>query len=298
MRLTNWYFFALIVGISATRDIEMVESEDWIMIRLISCDLDGTLLDEHECIFPESGKMLRNLFRNGTIIVLATGRSWRSALNIQQQLGIVGPIIAHDGGYVFDTSKNLELYKRIIPRPIAGSILHWGTQHQVKIRYYLGYGKPVLYNFAYDASTTSETLLHPSSPINVEPLEMYIFGETEIEKTVTQLGYQGFGYEINVFPHPDYRKLTINPPAVNKVHALSALCSLVGVDRQEVMAIGDGDNDIQMIKWAGTGIAMGHGVAECANFAAYVTSNQVIEEPVLQGLIWASRQGLLSLHAG
>lgn len=273
------------------------------MIRLISCDLDGTLLDEQECILPESGKMLRNLFRNGTIIVLATGRSWRSALNIQQQLGIVGPIIAHDGGYVFDTSRNLELYKRIIPQPIAEYILHWGTQQHVKIRCYLGYDKPVLYNFAYDvnnggSTTINETLFHQNPLRNVEPLEMYIFGETEIEKTVTQLGYQGFGYEINVFPHPDYRKLTINPPAVNKVHALRALCSIVGIDRQEVMAFGDGDNDIQMIKWAGTGIAMGHGVAECANSAAYVTSNQVTQEPVLQGLMWASQQGLLSLNAG
>jgi hypothetical protein len=268
------------------------------MIQLIACDLDGTLLDSRTQIRPSSRVMLRDLWKSGVMVVLATGRSWRTALKIQKQLGISGPIIAHNGGYAFNPATGLDWYRRGVPVSTAKDMLDWSSQHDTMLRCYLGYERPVIFNFFTPSHLSQflrpeDTLLSPDgSNLDIDPLEIFLFGTTEIVPFMHHFGTEGPGYESVVFDHGDQQEINICAPHVDKVEALSFICSHLGFDRTEVMAIGDGINDVAMLAWAGTSVAMGHGTPESHAKANYVTSPTSID-PVVEGLRWAMSEKIL-----
>lgn len=276
------------------------------MIRMIACDLDGTLIDESQVIRPQASAWLKRLSLSGVMVVLATGRSWRTALAFQRQLGIKGPLIAHDGGYLFDTRQEVELYRRGIPLDQAKEMIDWCTDHDVMVRAYLGYRKPVVFNFFDQAHQTyyrrpeDMVLTDDRAQLNADPLELYMFMERDeaVARFVGAFDGHEQGYFVHVFPQPGATKVTVNPPNVDKVDALTVLCRLMGFDTQDVMAFGDGLNDRQMLKWVGVGVAMGHGVPDNFSHAAFVTTDVGDEDPVVQGIRWAMGEGLLAVDAG
>ena len=64
------------------------------------------------------------------------------------------------------------------------------------------------------------------------------------------------------------------PKGINKAHSLELLCKELEVDKSEVMACGDNTNDAEMIKWAGTGIAVANSVDTLKNLASYVCQSE------------------------
>lgn len=265
------------------------------MIRVIACDLDGTLLDSQSRPYPRSARLLRALWHKGVMVVLATGRSWRTAEKIQRELGISGPVIAHNGAYVFDTALGRDRYRRAVDPLPAKDILahadHWGFM----IRCYLGFQYPVLFNRMTEEHRRfwlrpeDREIPDLAEKLTVPPLEMFVFGTREVEMLTERFGRQGPGYEMTVFPHGSYFEVNICAPGVDKVEALAALTRQLKIDRSEVLALGDGLNDVRMLKWAGLGVAMSHGEPPVLEAADYVT-RQGRREPVEEGLIWAFHQ--------
>lgn len=262
------------------------------MIRVISCDLDGTLLDSRGHIRPASGRMLRNLSRAGYTVVLATGRSWRTAVAVQQALGIRGPIVAHNGAYLVDTARGQDLYRHTVPLARARAILAFADETGIMVRCYLGYNEPVLFN-----RFTADHLAHWLRPedrevpdlahtLSVEPLEIFFFGKSEVERFLARFGLVGQGYELSIFPHNDYREVNICAPGVDKVEALSALVRRLGLGADAVLALGDGLNDLRMLRWAGVSVAMPHAVDEVKRASSYVPPAEG-RDPVEAGLRWA-----------
>ncbi len=269
------------------------------MIRLIACDLDGTLLDPEARLRQASTALLRRLWKEGIIIALATGRSWRTALKIQQQLGITGPIIAHNGGYVFDPRDTHDTYRRDVPIATASHMLQWASAHQTMLRCYLGYRRPVIFNF-FDAChqtrflRAEDVLLNPeANNLNVNPLEIFLFGTHQIAPFIAKFGMRGRDYELVVFSHEDHQEINVCAPDVDKVDALQFLCHTLNIGRDSVMALGDGLNDVQMLEWSGTAIAIGDGVPECRIPAHYVTRSGS-PDPVADALRWTISQGFFS----
>lgn len=269
------------------------------MIKLIACDLDGTLLDANAQLRKASSTLLRKLWHDGTIVVLATGRSWRTALKIQQQLGIAGPIIAHNGGYVFDPRESRDTYRRDVPIATAKGMLDWATKHQTMLRCYLGYRNPVVFNFFDDRHRThflrAEDILlsRDTSNLTMNPLEIFLFGTDQIAPFIQEFGMRGTDYELVVFSHDTHQEINICAPDVDKVDALQFLCHQLQIRRDEVMALGDGLNDVKMLGWSGASVAIGDGVPECRVRTRYVT-RPGSPDPVAEALLWAVDEGLFS----
>lgn len=268
------------------------------MIRLIACDLDGTLLDRRAKIRPLSAHILRQLSDSGIMVVLATGRSWRTALKIQGQIGLTGPIIAHNGASVFDPLTNQELYHRGIPAYRARAMLRWADGHRVMLRCYLGYNRPVVFN-RFDTHHQAcwlrpEDRLSPdiAHTLRDDPVEVFLSGREEVDRFIHHFGTAGSDYELIIFPHPGYREVNICAPGVDKVEALEALIYRYNLTRDNVLALGDGLNDVNMLQWAGVGIAMGDGTSPARAAATYVTPAGHAE-PVHAGIMWAQEQNLM-----
>jgi len=273
------------------------------VIRVIACDLDGTLLTRDSRIWPRSGRLLHALWAEGFTVVLATGRSWRTALEVQRALAITGPCVAHNGAYVFDTGTEREWHRRPIALPDARAILEFADAQAIMMRCYLGYRQPVLYN--------RFTLAHREHWLRPEdqwvenlaqhlpraPVEIFFFGNSEASWLIHRFGPIGPGFELGVFPGNPLSEARICAPGVDKVEGLSAVIAQLGLHPENVLALGDGENDVAMLKWAGVSVAMADGVADAKAHADYVTA-QPQAEPVEEGLLWALTHGLAHRDSG
>jgi len=262
------------------------------MIRAISCDLDGTLLDHRARIRPASARALRELERLGIIIVLASGRSWRTVLRIQRQIGITGPIITHNGAYGYDSSRGQDWYRRGVPAIQARKFIAWADKNRMMVRCYLGANYPVVYNH-FDLAhqlcwLRAEDRIVPNlaQSLNVAPLEIFLSGLDPVDRFMNEFGLVGKDYELTVFPHVGYREVNLCYPGVDKVDALEQLCRQYDLRPEDFLALGDGQNDLRMLRWAGRSVAVGDGHAMTQSVADFVT-RPGNPEPVLEGLTWA-----------
>lgn len=268
------------------------------MIQMVVCDLDGTLLDAHGRPRPQSARILADLSAKGIIVALATGRSWRTALSIARQTRIHGPIVAHNGAYAFWPDTGQELYRRPVPAARARQMIAWADARQVMLRCYLGYGRPVLFN-RFDAHhqlcwLRPEDRLWPhlARALDDDPVEVFLSGTQNADAFMAAFGPRGPDYEALVFPHPGYREVNVCAPGIDKVDALQDLVRRLHIHPKNVLGLGDGLNDVQMLSWAGYGVAMGHGCPEARAVADFITPPGHME-PVYAGIRWAIAAGLL-----
>ncbi len=262
------------------------------MIKAIACDLDGTLLDSQSNIRPDSARALKTLQDHGFMVVLASGRSWRSVLRIQSLIGLTGPVITHNGAYGYDSLAHDAWYRRGIPKERAREFVAWADAHEVMVRLYLGQGQPVVYN-RYDLAhqlcwlrPEDRIVTRLADTLDTDPLEVFLTGWEAIDQFIAQFGFRGPDYELLVFPHVGYREANIAAPGINKVEALNQLSRAWNIRPNEVLAIGDGPNDAAMLAWAGVSIAVGDGSPQLVPLADYITAAGS-PEPVLEGLQWA-----------
>jgi Cof subfamily protein (haloacid dehalogenase superfamily) len=264
-------------------------------IRLIACDLDGTLLRPDGTVSPRVAARVQDLARAGVVFVIATGRSWRTALRVQADLGITGPLVAHNGAYAYDSATRREIYAHRVPRAAARAMLAWATPRRIMLRWYLGVGQPVLFNFFTEEhlarflrpEDTAVPELHRT--LAVDPLEIFLFGTWEVDAFLARFGTRGPGYEAVVFPHDATREINVCAPGADKVEGVAAVARHLGIPPSDILVLGDGANDIRLMRWAGVAVAMGHGHQEAMAVADYVTPADAAD-PVLDALDWAWNQ--------
>jgi Cof subfamily protein (haloacid dehalogenase superfamily) len=269
------------------------------MVRLVVCDLDGTLLRPDGSVGAATRAQVQRLVSRGIPFVIATGRSWRTAQRIQSELGLTGPFVAHNGAYAYDTAGQQVLYARRVALERARAMALWASQRGIMLRYYLGVGHPVLFNlftaehqerFRRPEDVLCEDL-HDRLPMG--PLEIFLLGTWEVDSFLERFGPRGSGYEAVVFQQPPARAINVCAPGVDKVEAVAAVARRLGLHRREVLAIGDGANDLRMMRWAGASVAVGAGHEDAHRVATYVTRPDN-PDPVAEALTWADRAGLLA----
>jgi Cof subfamily protein (haloacid dehalogenase superfamily) len=262
-------------------------------IRLVACDLDGTLLRPDGGLFSRATEELSRLHRQGIPVVIATGRSWRTALKVQSAMGIRGPFVAHNGAYAYDTRTRRELHVRRVGQHAARAIWDWATARGVMVRSYLGVGRPVYFNRFTDEHVArflrpeDRVASRPEEWIGPGPLEIFLFGSTDVTAFLELFGTNGPDYEATVFPHEGgIQEVNICAPHVDKVEGVQAVARTLGIPSENVLVIGDGENDVRLMEWAGYAVAMGNGHPDAKRVADYVTPLDA-PEPVVDALAWA-----------
>lgn len=237
--------------------------------QLIAIDLDGTLLRSDHTLSPASHAAVRACVAAGAQVVLATGRSFRSLRPYAQQLDLSGPMIALNGATVGDMASGAirararlsdaqmahvapALIARRIDFCIFGPDMIYGLAGYVDPEALVRYGEPparivpALTNAHMDDPLKILSFLGPS------PLDAEL--QAEIEPLVAQ-----------VRTGPLF--LEWLPQGVSKGAALEELMHAAGIPREAVLAIGDGQNDIEMFASAGLSVAMANAPAEVRRHA-------------------------------
>jgi hydroxymethylpyrimidine pyrophosphatase-like HAD family hydrolase len=130
---------------------------------------------------------------------------------------------------------------------------------------------------------TGEMTLQSVDDLVAEPVTRVIIrdpraSEQDFVELAEKVGFQGINYFIGWTAWLD-----LAPAGVSKASGLSSVCERLGVDRTDVLAVGDGRNDTEMLRWAGRGVAMGQAPLEVQEAADFVTAT-VQDDGVAQEL--------------
>ncbi|WP_079709630.1 Cof-type HAD-IIB family hydrolase [Paraliobacillus ryukyuensis] len=251
-------------------------------LKAIFSDIDGTLLNSNHQITEETKKAILKVANNNIHFVLVSARMPSGILQLQQTLSIDSPIICYSGALIL-SSDNDNGEKTTID---STSIVQTDVQEIYKIVNKLS---PINFSlYSHDqwvvSDSQNEWVLQEQEITNASPihrqLPLFIEENHDIHKCLcmgeTQIINQLESILKDKFPNLTIYKskdtyLEIMSGNASKSNAIKKLENLYGITKQEIMAIGDNFNDMDMLKYAGLGVAMGNAPEEVKVIADEVT---------------------------
>lgn len=255
--------------------------------RLIALDLDGTLLTDGRTVSEENKKAISYAMEKDVIVVVATGRVTQSGRVFSRMIGAEAYIISSNGARIFDLQHRKVIYEDGLDindaKKVAGYFESLGV-------YYHAYVDDVMY-VRYDGGplifyTEQNKLVEPDLRMDIRLCDDYesvfLKNRDKISKVMTidddltliaEMKQELMKNENIVIMKSHNNNLEVMNKTVGKGSALMHLADHLGILREEVIAIGDNDNDISMIRWAGMGIAMGNSIDELKAEADDITGN-------------------------
>lgn len=249
-------------------------------IRVVVLDVDGTLLDSKHELTPRVEKALNDAAAKGVQVVLATGKTRASMLKIIDQLGLKTPGIYLQGLAIYDGEGEL-LHQMTLDLTLARQVITFAEDRGYYVVAYSG--ERILARVYHKEVEEGLTVHHELAPEVVGPLQnllggmvfnkLIACGEPKAVKALRwQLNLQ-LGGAARLMQAGIPTMLEILPPGASKGTALKLLLKDLKVAPEHVMAIGDAENDIEMIQMAGIGVAMGQAHQPVKDAADYVTGS-------------------------
>ena len=232
--------------------------------RLLLFDLDGTLLGPTRRVSEENARALQRAMDRGIRVGFATGRSLQSVRPWIEELNPTGPLLLFNGGMVWDVVTERPLLTRLLPRADALAALEVVAELGVHANLYLG--EDIAIARRSETSQTSEAkdgvphtvvgdLVTHLERQAEDPFKILCIDESggidalaDCLRPVLSCG------SVLVNSEPTY--LEVLPPGVSKGAALSVVEEHTGISPDQVIAFGDGLNDIGLLQSSGLGVAM------------------------------------------
>ena len=230
-------------------------------VRAVAMDLDGTVLDETFQPSQRTAEAIALAEASGIACLIATGRMFVSARRVAERLGIRRPLVCYQGALVGDPVTGEVLVHRPIEAPLAREILRaMPEEHARRSNLYVD---DELYVWEENEATLRYS--------QVAGVPMHVVGDTArwIERPTTKIVTVGtpetmdalrdpmqplFGSRAFVAKSLPYF-LEFAAPGVSKASGLALVADLLGFTADEAVAVGDAENDREMLEWAGCGLA-------------------------------------------
>jgi Cof subfamily protein (haloacid dehalogenase superfamily) len=230
--------------------------------RLAVFDMDDTLLGPDKKISDENLDALKRLRSAGVQVVLASGRFQDNIAHFEKSLGLNGWLISSGGAVVRHSETGEFLLEITLPHELGLELFQRGHELGLSI---IGYRRtgifcdgPSEWTELY-SSRTGQMPVTDVSALTEDGLQKLIWTSSadRIEALTPQLQkeYEGRLYVVNT----EHEMLEFLNAEVNKAHAVQVLAKKLGIDREQVLAFGDGNNDVPLLEWAGMSFAMAHG---------------------------------------
>lgn len=246
-------------------------------IKLIAVDMDDTLLDEELKVSPRTAQAIAKAQEQGVIVTIATGRMFSSARPFALELNMKAPLITYNGGMVRYPESQEIVFQKPINSEVAGKVVAlfrergWYLQSYMNDELYVVERCEKARSYEDLAAITAIALGDEFYTMKHEPAKMLTIAEPDEIQEIQRIVNQEFAGEIfAATSKSNYLELT--HPSVNKGHALAILAEKLNISREEVMAIGDSNNDYPMLEYAGFAVAMGNASERVKGIADAVTT--------------------------
>ena len=265
--------------------------------RLVALDIDGTIRSAEHPLSDRTRRTIARVMDAGVVVTLATGRMFQSAVQSTFELNIKSPIVSFQGAHVADPTTGEVLWHMPLTADMASMALEelasWGMQvlayHGDQV--YVSDMTPWVESYGKRNHVTINVVSDLKGFAVNELTRLVVVGdEDKIQRLETNLN-SNFASQLHVTRSlPQFCEIL--HPDGGKDKALAWLCSYLGIRQDEVIAFGNGYNDVHMLSWAGLGVAIGGAVPEVLEVSDRIAppieedgAAQVIEDLLDQGLI-------------
>ncbi len=248
--------------------ISLSSQGGYVNYKLLTLDLDGTALSADLSVHPEVARAIAAAQAQGVRVTLATGRMFQSTLPYAHELNIRDPLICYQGALVRDPISG-EVYQHVATpsAPAAEAVGMLLEQDLFTIAYIderlcVAERRPELDLYLTWHPEGVEVVVEPDLAALVAeqaPTKLlFVADPPVVEREMARLAAHFAGRLSAVRSHAIFGELTAL--GISKGAALEALAARLGISREQVVAIGDHENDLPMIEWAGLGLAMGNAI--------------------------------------
>lgn len=250
------------------------------MYKLIAFDIDGTLVDDRKNILPGTFSSIQKAMDAGIIVAICSGRPYYGTGRYARELGLAqrgGYVIAFNGGQIVSCRDENVIYNEVIFQEYYSEIVDFAKKENVTLMYYADktvvsdnpddiYLAITSKNNAMPIEKTDDILKSAGNHVN----KFMMLAEGKKLSEVEKRFVEKMGDRVCAFRSEDFF-LEIVPKGIDKAFGLRKLAEKLGISREEIMAFGDGYNDVGMIEYAGLGIAMKNSKPPVLEAADYVT---------------------------
>lgn len=249
-------------------------------IRLVALDVDGTLLLPDKTISPRVAKAIAAA-REKAIVVLASARPPRSLRVIHESLLLTSPQVNYNGAYVWDRIAGKSLSHSPMTAALVSELITAARAHVPEVLISVEHMDRWLTDRIDSKFLTETARLFP--PDFVGPLAAFAhLGATKLmlqaqsaQITLLRSALEmRFGNRVT-FIRTDDDLLQMMDRGTTKWRTLRWLAENLGVSSSEILAVGDNENDVEMIREAGVGVSMGNGTLDAIQVADWIAPSNV-----------------------
>lgn len=254
-------------------------------IRLLGLDLDGTLLTKEKEISPYTLDILKSAQEKGVIIVPATGRPIHGIPEELIKILHIRYALTSNGASIYDYKQEKIIYSNPLPKPLVLELLKLLSSFDVVTEVYInGFGYIEQSNFTKHLHDLEGSPIYPYIKKTRKPIQnliqfvqnqsypldkIYISLQNELQKE--KISNKLRSYSTIAVTSSIKNSLEINDIYANKGISLLALGRLLGINKEEIMACGDSENDLEMLKAVGLSIAMENADSSIKEVADFIT---------------------------
>jgi len=251
------------------------------MYKAVFLDMDGTLLRSDHSVSDETIRTIQKLTGNGIAVILVSARPINAVLPTFRHLGLPAqaPVITLNGSYIVENDQ--PIFQAMVDAATTARVTEEVRPFRATIAYYL---QKEWFSEVKDAWTDHEqkimdvpveiapieSLVKNWSARNIGPNKMMVMSEpdniAQIQKHLRSI-YNG---RLNIYPSKA-TYLEVMDSRGSKSNAVQFVSKRLGLSPAEIIAMGDNYNDVEMIRFAGTGVAMGNAPDDIKAVADYVT---------------------------
>ena len=261
-----------IVNIIALRRIKRKKAKfkEGKMYRLLALDMDGTLLNSRKEISRATMEALNKLVGRGIAVSLCTGRGVAELKDYEKEFAEIPYGILNSGGCVYDFRAKKPLYRKLLDDDVVleclkaagkvsampyllttdASVAQTEDMRDVSV-FHMGIYQPMYDRVATVVPDAEEYVrTHPG-----DSLKLCIYHRSAETREITRAAISHLGMQL---ADAETTSLEVSPPGITKARGLEILCDYLGIPIWETVAVGDADNDLDVLRAAGLAVAMGN----------------------------------------
>lgn len=248
-------------------------------------DIDETLTNSQREVTEKTKLEIKKCVENGVKIILTSGRSRREAMDFQEQIGTSPYIVFSNGASAYDAENGVEIYNERIDPQMVLQLIKYSRENGYRIK--LNYKDLLVMNeAAYPDEKDKEVSYEELERVAVEEqVVQCVIISTDFEKMrffrdyiKNECVWIAVANESKRFKNSDLKPsrnyyCDVASVKVSKGNAVKAVCEYFEIKPEEIVTIGDGENDLSMFELTPNSVAMGNSLPEIKEKANYVTAS-------------------------
>ena len=273
-------YYCIFARIKNKESHRTMEKAKQIPYRAIALDLDGTLTNHEKVVTPKTREALLQAAANGAVIILASGRPTYGIEPVAECLELNqrgGYILSYNGGNIVNAKTGEKLFSQFLPDEVIPELYAYAKEHGHAL---LGYaGNEIITEMPDDQYVKEESRINKMNIRKVDnlfeslephPTKLLMTGDSTLMLKAEEELVENLGDRMDIFRSAPFF-LELVPKGIDKAKSLTRLLTKINLTPADLIAFGDGYNDLSMLKLAGMGVAMENAAPEVRAEADYVT---------------------------